>query len=248
MTENAWLRRFTKLTAVSTLFLIFAGGMVTSTGSGLSVPDWPLSYGSLFPPMVGGVFYEHGHRMVATLVGFFTLSLAIWLWLKEERQWVKTIGYCALGAVILQGVLGGVTVLFFLPTPVSVAHGVLAQTFFLMTIFLAYAQSQERFARAGTAILADRPLQNWSLLLVVSIYIQLILGAIMRHTGSGLAVYDFPTMAGEWLPHVNALFLERINAWRFDQGLDSVAMPNVFFHLAHRFWAGLVLVLLLFVN
>ena len=118
------------MTALSTLFLIFAGGMVTSTGSGLAVPDWPLSYGTLFPPMIGGVFYEHGHRMIATVVGFLTLCLAVWLWFKEERQWVKVLGLCCLGAVIVQGLLGGITVLFYLPTLVSVAHGVLAQTFF----------------------------------------------------------------------------------------------------------------------
>ncbi|MCA9406939.1 MAG: COX15/CtaA family protein, partial [Candidatus Omnitrophica bacterium] len=134
-----WLRRFAKLTCAATLFLIFAGGMVTSTGSGLAVPDWPLSYGSFFPPMVGGVFYEHGHRMVASLVGFLMLTMAIWIGLKEERLWLRITAFTALGAVILQGVLGGITVLTMLPTPVSVMHGVLAQTFFLLTIFIAYA-------------------------------------------------------------------------------------------------------------
>ena len=106
------LRIFAKLTCFSTLLLIFIGGMVTSTGSGLAVPDWPLSYGTFFPPMVGGVFYEHGHRMVASLIGFMMLVLCIWLWIKEERRWVKILGSVALLAVILQGVLGGTTVLF----------------------------------------------------------------------------------------------------------------------------------------
>src|SRR3989338_1699841 len=107
--KTIFLRRFSKLTSLATLFLIFVGGMVTSTGSGLSVPDWPLSYGMLFPPMVGGVFYEHGHRMVATLVGFLTLCLAVMLGVAEERRWVRALGFLALAAVVLQGVLGGLT-------------------------------------------------------------------------------------------------------------------------------------------
>src|SRR5688572_5381252 len=86
------LHRFAVLTAASTLALIVAGGLVTSTESGLSVPDWPLSYGKLMPPMVGGVFYEHGHRMVATAVGVLTVILAIWLGRSERRRSVKGLG------------------------------------------------------------------------------------------------------------------------------------------------------------
>ena len=120
------LHRFAVATAVATLFLIFAGGLVTSTESGLSVPDWPLSYGRLMPPMVGGVFYEHGHRMVATAVGILTILLAVWLSRREPRAWVRRLGYAALAAVVAQGVLGGLTVLFLLPMAVSVAHACLA--------------------------------------------------------------------------------------------------------------------------
>src|ERR1700741_4262746 len=122
----AGLRRFTKLVAVSTLFLIFAGGMVTSTGSGLAVPDWPTTYGEnmfLFPPSkwVGGIFYEHGHRLIASSVGFLTIILAAWLWLADPRRWMKRLGLTALGAVILQGALGGLTVIFLLPDAISIA-------------------------------------------------------------------------------------------------------------------------------
>ncbi|MCA9393078.1 MAG: COX15/CtaA family protein [Candidatus Omnitrophica bacterium] len=246
--DNPWLRRYTKLTVTATLFLIFAGGMVTSTGSGLSVPDWPLSYGTLFPPMVGGVFYEHGHRMIATCVGALTLCLAIWLAFAEVRKWIKVVGFCALGAVILQGVLGGITVLFYLPTPVSVAHGVLAQTFFLMTIFLAYSQSVERRRRQELPEARDGRLQAAAILMLAGIYVQLILGAVMRHTGSGLAVYDFPTMAGQWWPTVNDQFLARVNDWRFEHGLDPIARANVLYHLAHRFWAVILVIIAGVVN
>src|ERR1044071_7494742 len=111
-----WLRRFTELVAVATLFLIFAGAMVTSTDSGLAVPDWPSTYGRFmfsFPlsKMVGGIFYEHGHRMIASLVGMLTIVQAIWLQRREPKKFVRTLGWLSLGAVIVQGLLGGITVL-----------------------------------------------------------------------------------------------------------------------------------------
>src|SRR6187397_1684418 len=116
------LRAFTKLVAFSTLFLIFAGAMVTSTGSGLAVPDWPLSYGMLMPPMVGGIFYEHGHRMIAATVGFLTVIQAIWLQRREPKRFLRALGWWSVGAVIAQGLLGGLTVKLLLPKSVSIAH------------------------------------------------------------------------------------------------------------------------------
>jgi len=117
--------------SASTLFLIFIGGLVTSTHSGLAVPDWPLSYGRLMPTMTGGILFEHGHRMVAATIGFLTILLAIWFGFKEPRAWVKWAGWGALGLVVLQGVLGGLTVLFRLPASISISHAALAQSFFL---------------------------------------------------------------------------------------------------------------------
>ncbi len=116
------------------VFLLIAGALVTSNDAGLSVPDWPLSYGSLLPPMVGGIFYEHGHRMIASFVGLLSIVLAVWLWRVESRRlgerWLRWLGVAALGAVVAQGMLGGITVLFFLPPAVSSAHATLAQLFF----------------------------------------------------------------------------------------------------------------------
>ena len=125
------LHRFAKLLAGCTVFLVLAGSLVTSTDSGLSVPDWPTTYGwsmFTFPPSkwVGGIFYEHSHRLIASTVGFLTILLAIWLWRSEPRRWMRWLGVAALGAVVAQGVLGGLTVLFFLPAPVSTAHAGLA--------------------------------------------------------------------------------------------------------------------------
>jgi len=110
--NNVWLHRYAVLWSFCTLFLVVAGGLVTSNDAGLSVPDWPLSYGKLMPPMEGNVFYEHGHRMVATTVGLLTIGMAIWLVRAERRRWMRSLGWIALAAVITQGVLGGMTVLF----------------------------------------------------------------------------------------------------------------------------------------
>jgi len=198
---NQRLHGFAIFTACSTLFLLFAGGMVTSTGSGLAVPDWPLSYGMLFPPMVGGVFYEHGHRMVATFVGILAIILCVWLWKSESRKWMKWLGTFALLAVICQGVLGGITVLFLLPTPISVGHAALAEIFFCLTIAMALFTSKE-WASPPLQIKNSQNAQFRKLAIttVVVIYIQILLGALMRHTGSGLAIPDFPLNFGKLLP------------------------------------------------
>ena len=129
------LHRYAKLVSASTVVLIVAGGLVTSTGSGLSVPDWPTSYGwSMFTfpmrHMVGGIFYEHGHRLIASTVGFLTIGLVLWIWRVDPRRWMRNLALGALAAVIIQGVLGGLTVMYFLPAPVSIGHAGLAQLFF----------------------------------------------------------------------------------------------------------------------
>src|SRR5258708_32784395 len=105
---NIGLHRFALFTACCTAFLIFVGGLGTSTESGLSVPDWPTTYGwnmFLFPysKWVGGIFYEHSHRLVASFVGFLTVVLAVWAWSKESRAWARWLSAAALGTVLLQG-------------------------------------------------------------------------------------------------------------------------------------------------
>lgn len=237
---SKWLRRFSKITCCSTLLLIFVGSMVTSTGSGLAVPDWPLSYGTLFPPMVGGIFYEHSHRMVAATVGFLTFGLTIWLGIKEKRRWVRRLGIGALCAVVCQGILGGMTVLFLLPTSISVMHAVLAQTFFILTIIIAYSLSLERQGREFSPAHAHPVFLRITLFFVALVYIQLILGALMRHTESGLAIPDFPRMGGYWIPPFNDAMLRHINDWRFEHDLPMVNMAQVMIHFVHR--AGAVLI------
>jgi cytochrome c oxidase assembly protein subunit 15 len=201
-----WLHRFAKLVAAATFILIFIGGLVTSTDSGLAVPDWPTTYGHFmfsFPlsQMVGGIVYEHGHRMVATVVGMLMTALAVWLWLKEPRKWVRRLGLLALLAVIFQGVLGGITVLFLLPTAVSVSHGALAQTFFCLTICLAIFTSPSwQIPHVKVEDTRHPSLQRLTVITTGLIYVQLILGAVMRHTKSGLAIPDFPLAFGKIIP------------------------------------------------
>ena len=192
------LRRYTKLVAFSTLFLIFAGAMVTSTGSGLAVPDWPLSYGMWFPPMVGGIFYEHGHRMIAATVGFLTVLQAIWLQLREPKRWLRILGWCAVGAVIAQGLLGGLTVLFLLPPAISIAHAGLAEIFFSINVSIAFFASRW-FERIRAAERGDTPVAG-STALVVLVYAQILVGALMRHLHAGLAIPDFPLSFGRLIP------------------------------------------------
>lgn len=196
-----WLRRYTKLTAASTLFLIFAGAMVTSTGSGLAVPDWPLSYGQLMPPMVGGIFYEHGHRMIASAVGLLTLIQAFWLQSREPKRFVRRLGWVALAAVIIQGLLGGLTVLFLLPTAISVSHAALAEIFFCINVSIAFFTSAtwHRWSVESQRS-PHRPLATASKVLVGLVFIQILIGAVMRHMGAGLAIPDFPLSHGRLVP------------------------------------------------
>ncbi|MBI4875812.1 MAG: COX15/CtaA family protein [Acidobacteria bacterium] len=185
--DHLWLHRYAILLAVCTLLLVVAGASVTSNDAGLSVPDWPLSYGKVMPPMTGGIFYEHGHRMVATAVGFMTIVLAVWLWRADSRRWMKRLGLAALGGVILQGVLGGLTVLFLLPRGVSIAHASLAQLFFSTTVAIALFTSPGW--KRGPRMVEDGgrpPLRKLAVIVPLAILGQLALGAAYRHKLLGL--------------------------------------------------------------
>ncbi len=197
------LHRFSQLVVACTVVLILAGSLVTSTGSGLAVPDWPTTYGwnmFTFPPSmwVGGIFYEHGHRLIASMVGLLTIVLAVWLWRAETRQWLRKLGVAALAAVILQGLLGGITVLYFLPTPVSTAHAALAEIFFCLTVSIALFTSPGW--KAPQTAIDDPALRRLATVTTALVYTQIVVGAAMRHSGAGLAIPDFPLMFGGLLP------------------------------------------------
>jgi cytochrome c oxidase assembly protein subunit 15 len=216
-----WLFRYTCLLACATLLLVAAGGMVTSTSSGLSVPDWPTTYGQPmfsfpFSKMVGGIFYEHGHRLIASTVGMLTIGLVLFQWRAEPRRWMRRLGLVALAAVILQGVLGGLTVLYFLPAPISIGHAGLAQLFFALTVSLALFTSRG-WREPVVAPIDDPALRRQAIGMSALVYAQILLGATMRHNQAGLAIPDFPLAFGhiippEWTPQIAIHFAHRVGA------------------------------------
>lgn len=230
------MRLLTATTAGATLALIFVGSLVTSTGSGLAVPDWPLSYGTLFPPMVGGILYEHSHRMAAAAVGLLVVVQALVLTWREPRRWLRVLAWVAVAAIIVQGTLGGLTVLLLLPTPISMTHAVLAQSLFLLLIVIAYAHSREWRRRAARPHSAR--VRTTVVLLPAVVFLQLLLGALMRHTESGLAIPDFPLMGGQLVPRFDERMLNAINGARFQLLLEPVSMSQVVVHFLHRLGAA----------
>lgn len=244
---NKALHWFAAFTAVCTFFLIIAGGLVTSTGSGLAVPDWPLSYGQLMPPMVGGIFYEHGHRMVATAVGMLTVILSIWLWKKERRRWLRFLGLAALATVLLQGALGGLTVLFMLPTVISATHATLAQSFFCIVSAIALFTSRWWIENGANDIklINQKTSVIFCIIITLMIYIQLILGAAMRHTASGLAVPDVPLAYGQIIPALTTESMEQYNKLLIYEDVrlaadGPISAAQIIMHLVHRYWAVVV--------
>lgn len=180
--ESPWLHRYALLLAASTLILLIAGASVTSKEAGLSVPDWPLSYGQIMPPMTGGVLFEHGHRMIGTAVGLLTIGLLIWLLRAETRSWMRKLGWVALAWVAVVGLLGGLTVKLMTPPPVSMTHTCLAQLFFSLTVAMAVFTSASW--REGPEMVDDHgpaSLRSLAILLPVVILAQIALGAGFRH-------------------------------------------------------------------
>lgn len=191
---NPWVHRFALLTAGATFILVIAGGLVTSTGSGLAVPDWPTTFGHnmfLVPwsKMVGGILVEHGHRLIGAGVGLFTLTLALWLWVTERRGWVRSLGLVALALVIVQGVLGGLRVIW-IDRALAIVHAALAQAFFALTASLAFFTSRE-WSEAPQRLQGTDAgrLRTLALLTTSVIYLQLMFGAVLRHTGAGVSLH-----------------------------------------------------------
>jgi len=215
---NRGLHRFAVVLACWTFLLIIAGALVTSNDAGLSVPDWPTSFGSLYkiPKLVGGVKFEHTHRMIAQVAGLLTIILAVWMWQAEKRRWLKYLALGAIGTVIAQGVLGGLTVLFFLPPPISSAHAALAQTFFCLAVAMAVFTGQKWIEEHPRVEFDQRrpSLFTLTLLAIFVLYVQLILGAMFRHHGMS------------WWPHVaHAVVVSFVLAWTAVRALT--VYPNV---------------------
>ena len=181
-TYSSSAHRYAIFLSICTFILLIAGALVTSNEAALSVPDWPLSYGSLTPPMVGGIRYEHTHRVIAALVGLLTIGLAVLLWRKDQRKWVRYLGLAAIGAVIAQGVLGGLTVLLYLHYGMPVAHACLAQIFFGTVVSIAVFTS--RWWISDLPQIEDHgspSIHTLATLNAVVIFLQVVLGAGFRH-------------------------------------------------------------------
>jgi len=165
--------------------LLIAGGLVTSNNAGLAVPDWPTSFGSLYkiPRMVGGVKFEHGHRMIAEFLGFLTIIVAVWTWRVDKRRWMRGLTLGAVAGVIFQGVLGGLTVLNFLPPAISTAHATVGQIMFCLLAAIAVFTSRSWLTEPAERITRKegRPLLRHCWMLIGFLILQLILGAAFRH-------------------------------------------------------------------
>jgi heme a synthase len=249
--SRVWLNRFAWFTAFATLLLICSGGMVTSKGAGLAVPDWPTTFGYnmfLFPvsKWIGGVLFEHTHRLIASTVGFLTIILAIWLWRTDNRQTVKTLGLIAVAGVILQGILGGLRVTM-LKDQIGIFHACLAQAFLGLIVFIAIVTTSfwRSVEHANVDLTKLRAVKSLAIATTIAIYAQLALGATMRHQHKDLPILDFPTAYGAWIPDTSAGALAKINSWRDAQALSDVDAFQIWLQMAHRFLAVLIGILVL---
>jgi cytochrome c oxidase assembly protein subunit 15 len=249
-TNNPRLHRFAVLTALATLALLGVGGVVTSKGVGMAVPDWPTTYGynMFFFPIskwTGGIFYEHSHRLVASGVGFLTTVLAIWLWIAESRKWLRWLGVLAFFAVVFQGVLGGLRVVLF-KDEIGIFHATLAQLFFALTAAIALFTSRwwtERSnARGPISLEISSPVRRLILATTILIFLQLMLGATMRHQHAGLAIPDFPLAYGKLWPAMDADSVANCNAQRAEvTAKNPITATQIALQMAHRGMALLIL-------
>ena len=247
--------------------------MVTSKNVGLAVPDWPTTFGYnmfLFPvsKWVGGILFEHTHRLMGSLVGFFTIILALWLWLGEDRRWVRSLGVIAVIGVILQGILGGLRVTM-MKDQIGIFHACVAQTFLGLLVFIALVTTKFwRLLANGTRAVEGgapatpgldysmrmrgsqelappsltrlAPINVLAIAITVAIYVQLALGATMRHQHRDLAILDFPTANGAWIPDTSSAALAKMNAWRDARALSDVSAFQIWLQMVHRFLALII--------
>ena len=179
--------------------------------------------------------------MIASTVGLLTIVLAVWLWRVETRAWLRNLGFAALGAVILQGVLGGLRVTL-LKDEIGIFHACLAQAFFGMLIIISVATSEywERISVQKISFPAARRLGRLAIFTTAIIYLQLALGATMRHEHRDLAILDFPSAYGKLIPEVTPEKLTEINAWRDARALSEVTPFHIWLQMTHRFVALII--------
>jgi heme a synthase len=233
--------------AVSVLVLICSGGLVTSHGAGMAVPDWPNSFGYnmfLFPVSrwIGGVLFEHTHRLIASGVGLLTIALCVMTLLVENRTWVKWLGCVAVAAVIVQGVLGGLRVTEH-NAVLGLFHGCLAQGFFCLTAAIALVTSGSwHRIEAASDQLRTRRLRFWTVVVTAMVFVQLVLGASMRHSHTGLSIPDFPTAYGRFFPPTDSASVARINEARaITRPGAPITSGLILLQYVHRVWAVVIM-------
>ena len=249
---NRPLRWFAALTAIATFFLLAAGGLVTSHEAGMSVPDWPNSYGYnmfLFPPSkwIGGIFYEHTHRLWATVVASMTTILAVWLWLKDPRKWMKWLGVSAFLLVMAQAVLGGLRVRLKLDN-LGAVHGVVGQSFFVLLCAIAlFTTGFWRKTLAQNRFNVPASLRALVLTATFLIFCQLVLGATMRAQHAGLSINTFPSAYGKLWPDTSPDAITEYNAHRMEStAYNPITAFQVILQMAHRIGALAIFIFVAF--
>jgi heme a synthase len=286
------LHWYAVVAAASVSLLICSGGLVTSHEAGMAVPDWPNTFGYnmfLFPVSrwVGGVFFEHTHRLIASMVGLLTVILCLALFIIEERRWVKTLGVIAVVAVVIQGILGGLRVTEN-NAALGLFHGCLAQSFFALMATIALVTSRfwesletgtvrtetanhlrhpvglaSSFVRPSRtsddkseAALHKSPLtshlslltscRRWVVAVTGMVFLQLVLGASMRHSHAGLSIPDFPLNYGHLFPPLDAASIDKINQARGAAAQPYTSAWLILLQYVHRIWAVLIVAGLVF--
>jgi len=256
--SQRWLHRYLYLLAIGTLILVFAGGNVKSKDAGLAVPDWPTSYGVWWPDgwyKIDNVRAEHGHRMIGAAIGFMMIVMAVWVARVDPRRWVRNLGFILLGAVCVQGLIGGLTVKMMLPAPVSISHGMLGQSIFCLSAAMVLFTS--RGWQGTPNRLPSGPgisFRTMTLVLVGAFFFQLFLGGLLRHTESALAIPDFPLAYGKLLPPVGPDAVHNANvdllSLSIEKGvpIEPVTGAQILIHFAHRLGALMVTALTLWIG
>ncbi len=246
MKYNPALYWFAVLTAVMTFLLIGLGGLVTSHEAGMSVPDWPTSYGyNMFALPIkfwtGGAFFEHTHRLLASGIGFLTTVLMVWLWLKDPRKWMRWLGVAAFLGVVAQGVLGGLRVTLKMNN-LGIFHGAVAQSFLIAVCLIALFTSQWWIRSASLQqIPVPRGLRSHVLYVTILIFIQLVIGATMRHQHAGLSIPDFPLAYGKVWPDTSPAAIASYNEHRMEMnGENPITAFQVILQMVHRIVALLI--------
>lgn len=214
---NPGLHRFAVFVVCWTVLLLIAGALVTSNDAALAVPDWPLSYGSLTPPMVGGIFYEHSHRLIAGGLGILAIVLAIVIWVKDDRRWLRWFGIIAVLGVVIQAILGGQVVIRLLHYWLPVIHACFAQIVFAAVLSIAVFTS--RWWVTDQALLEDRggfSIHTLALLNATIVFFQVFLGAGFRHQDLPI----WPHIAGSLVVLASVIFTAVVLRKRFPESRE----------------------------